>query len=93
MHETTEQTAEGTSEENPTIVAIFENGVFRPLNPVNDSLEEGQRVQITISPPLSPDEMLKLATSVYAGLAEEEIEEIEKVILDRRSWFPDRDLV
>jgi len=32
-----------------------------------------------------------LAASVYEGLSEEEIAEIEKIILDRSNWFPERD--
>ncbi|HAJ59853.1 MAG TPA: hypothetical protein DCP31_11750 [Cyanobacteria bacterium UBA8543] len=37
-----------------TIVAVYENGVLRPLNPV--SLNEGQTVQLTIVPQVSPAE-------------------------------------
>ncbi|GET38703.1 antitoxin family protein [Microseira wollei] len=37
-----------------TIVAVYENGVLRPLNPV--SLSEGQTVQLTIVPQVSPGE-------------------------------------
>ncbi|MGH9940802.1 MAG: antitoxin family protein, partial [Pyrinomonadaceae bacterium] len=29
------------------VEAIFENGVFRPLRPIN--LEEGERVQLTVT--------------------------------------------
>lgn len=34
---------------------------------------------------------LELAAQVYEGLSEEEINEIEKIILDRSNWFPERD--
>ena len=37
-----------------TVVAVYENGVLRPLNPV--SLNEGQTVQLTIVPQVSPAE-------------------------------------
>ena len=34
---------------------------------------------------------LELLGQVYDGLSEEEIDEIERIILDRRPWFPERD--
>ena len=37
--------------------------------------------------PLTADEILALATQVYEGLSEEEIDEIERIILDRRDFF------
>ncbi|MEG4091082.1 antitoxin family protein [Microcoleus sp. Pol12B4] len=38
-----------------TITAIYENGVFRPLNPL--SLNDGETVQITIVAEVSPEEL------------------------------------
>lgn len=54
-------------------------------------LEEGQRVRLTVDKLLSPDEILELAGHVYAGFSEEEIAEIEKIMLDRSNFFPERD--
>jgi len=49
-----------------TIEAIYQNGMFKPLNPVSDELAEGEMVEITIKEKrLSPDEMLELAGQVY----------------------------
>ena len=74
-----------------TLQAVYENGVFRPLVPLEELLTEGQKVRLRVERPLSPKEMTELAASVYEGLSEEEIAEIEKIILDRSNWFPERD--
>ncbi len=68
------------------IDAIYENGAFRPLAPLNTPLEEGQKVRLVIETPLSPKEMTELATSVYEGLSEEDITEIERIALDRSNF-------
>lgn len=74
-----------------TIEAIYQNGMFKPLNPVSEEIAEGERVEITIRDKrLSPDEMLKLASQVYEGLSEEDINEIEQIALDRSNFFGDR---
>jgi len=74
-----------------TIEAIYQNGIFKPLNPVSEEIAEGETVNITINDKkFSPDEMLKLASQVYEGLSEEDINEIERIALDRSSFFGDR---
>jgi predicted DNA-binding antitoxin AbrB/MazE fold protein len=74
-----------------TIEAIYQNGIFKPLNPISEELAEGEMVEITIKDKkLSPDEMLKLAGQVYDGLSDEDIEEIERIALDRSNFFGDR---
>jgi len=74
-----------------TIEAIYQNGMFKPLSPVSDEIAEGETVEITIKEKrLSPEEMLKLAGEVYEGLSEEDIEEIERIALDRTNFFGDR---
>ena len=76
-----------------TIEAIYQNGMFKPLNPVSEDIAEGERVEIIIKDKkLSPDEMLKLAGQVYEGLSAEDIEEIERIALDRTNFFGDRKL-
>ncbi len=76
-----------------TIEAIYQNGMFKPLNPVLEEIAEGETVEITIKEKrLSPDEMLKLAGQVYEGLSAEDIEEIERIALDRTNFFGDRKL-
>ena len=36
---------------------------------------------------MTPDEMMQLAENFYEGLSDEDIEEIEKVMLDRSNFF------
>ncbi len=61
--------------------AVYEGGVFRPLEPVD--LVDGLRVRITLSPATGPhtpeqiDAALRLGHRVYEGLTDEEIAEIE----------------
>lgn len=79
-----------------TIDGVFENGLFRPTHPPPEGLREGQRVQIVFDvsdarPRKSAAEMLELATSVYEGLTEDEIDEIERIILDRSRWRTAKD--
>jgi predicted DNA-binding antitoxin AbrB/MazE fold protein len=69
--------------------AIFENGVFRPLKPIDDPMLEGQQVQLIVQSPESSEDILALAADVYAGLAEEEIDEIKRIALDRGDFFGD----
>jgi len=67
-----------------TIEAVYQNGIFKPLNPVSKEITEGKMVEITINDKkLSPEEMLELASQVYGGLSEEDIDEIERIALDR----------
>ena len=76
-----------------TIEAIYQNGIFKPLNPISEEIAEGETVEIIIKEKrLSPDEMLKLAGQVYEDLSDEDIEEIERIALDRSNFFGDRKL-
>ena len=76
-----------------TIEAIYQNGMFKPLNPVPEEITEGEKVEITIKDKkLSPEEMLELAGKIYEGLSEEDVEEIERIALNRTNFFGDRKL-
>lgn len=70
-----------------TLDAIYENGVFRPLE--SPKISEGQKVKLTVETTLvsSPDDMLELAAQVYQGLSAEQIDEIEKIALARCDFF------
>jgi predicted DNA-binding antitoxin AbrB/MazE fold protein len=70
-----------------TVNAIYENGVFRPLNHPN--IPEGQTVQLSveIAPKLTPEEMLQLAANVYEDLSSQQIDEIEQIALERHDFF------
>ncbi len=47
------------------------------------------RLTIEMLPPGKSS--FELLFHIYDGLSEEEIAEIEKIILDRSNWFPERD--
>ncbi len=73
------------------IEAVYQNGMFKPITPISDEIIEGETVEIIIEDrKLSPEEMLKLAGQVYEGLSDEDIDEIEKIALDRSNFFGDR---
>jgi uncharacterized membrane protein len=38
----------------------------------------------------NPNEIMKLAEKIYEGLSEEDIDEIEKIMLDRSNFFGER---
>ncbi len=65
--------------------------MFKPLKSVSEKLLEGETVELIIKDKkLSPGEMLELAGQVYEGLSEEDIDEIERIALDRSNFFGDR---
>ena len=67
------------------VEAVYEKGVFRPLEPV--ALEEGQRVALSVKPqalsPAEADAKLRAWQEVYAGLSAEDVEEVERIALAR----------
>ena len=71
------------------IEAIYENGAFRPLQPHEVVIPNGQVVRLTIENESKPDQ-LKLAASVYEGLSESDIADIERIALDRSNFFGSR---
>lgn len=72
-----------------TIEAIYQNGMFKPLNPVSESISEGEKVKLVVElEEVNP--IMKLAENFYEGLSEEDVEEIEKIALDRSNFFGDR---
>jgi len=73
-----------------TLAAIYENGVFRPLK--SPEISEGQQVRLIVEIPSvpTPEEMIELAAQVYQGLAAEQIDEIEKIALERHDFFGEK---
>ena len=71
------------------IDAIYENGAFRPIRGDAVDVADGQRVRITVDDECEP-EALRLAVSVYDGLSDHEIDEVEQIALDRRTFFGSR---
>lgn len=71
------------------IDAIYENGSFKPIEPSKVHVAEGQRVKLVITERALP-EPLRLAAQIYEGLSGQEIDEIEKIALDRSHFFERR---
>ncbi|MGD0382062.1 MAG: antitoxin family protein [Thermoguttaceae bacterium] len=71
------------------IEAIFENGAFRPLQPDTVALSNGQVVRLTIENEPNP-EQVKLAARVYEGLSDSDINDIERIALDRGNFLATR---
>ena len=69
-----------------TIEAIYEDGSFRPVHRVSLEITEGQRVRIIIDDESDP-ESLRLAASVYDGLAGTDIDDIERIASSRSSFL------
>ena len=70
--------------------AVYENGAFRPLSAPSLGLTEGQHVRIMVATS-GPSEILDLAAQVYAGLTERDVAEVERIALDRSSFFSGRE--
>ncbi|HEY9433966.1 MAG TPA: antitoxin family protein [Blastocatellia bacterium] len=74
-----------------TVEAIYESGGFRLIAPADLQLFEGQKVRLIIEPPdQSATNPLDLAAQVYEGLSDSQIEEIERIALDRDDFFGER---
>jgi predicted DNA-binding antitoxin AbrB/MazE fold protein len=71
-----------------TLDAVFKDGSFKPLNNGSLPFTEGQRVKLTVETPVeTQDDLIELAAQVYDGLTEEEVNEVERLSLDRSSFF------
>ena len=71
-----------------TVEAIFEEGVFKPLSPLN--ISEHKRLKLIIEDESEePSDILSLASMVYNGFSPEDIVDIEKVVLNRTHFSRD----
>lgn len=52
----------------------------------------GKLLRLAVEPVEGPPDSLELLRSIYAGLSEKEIDEIEKITLDRSNWSTNRSL-
>jgi predicted DNA-binding antitoxin AbrB/MazE fold protein len=66
--------------------AIYENGLFRPVAPVEPDLREGQHVRLVVETD-SPEDILRMAAAVYEGLSPEDVDGVERIALDRSAFF------
>ncbi len=74
-----------------TLEAIYQNGMFRPLGRSDLHLRDGQPVRITIETEAAETNILELAADVYEGLSDEEVDEVERIALDRTAFFADKE--
>lgn len=74
-----------------TYNAVVEKGAFRLLSPVTVNMPEGLAVRLIVQPIESPEDILKLATSVYEGFSQQDVEELEEILLERENFFKDRE--
>lgn len=72
-----------------SIDAIYEHGTFKPIDPEDIRLPEGSRVTLIVDEQPMP-EPLCLAARVYEGLSAQEVDEIERIALDRSRFFESR---
>lgn len=73
-----------------TIEAIYQNGMFKPLNPISELISEGEKVKLVLETEEKENPIMKLAENFYEGLSEQDIDEIEKIALDRSNFFGER---
>ena len=69
--------------------AVYENGAFRPTGDADITLPDGARVRLTVEPisQNAEENVLDLAANVYAGLSDEDVADIERIAMDRTSFF------
>ena len=71
--------------------AIFEQGVFRPVAPPSRKFRNGQHVRLIVeTDPTPTEDILELAGDVYEGLSSQDIDEVERIALDRSAFFTPR---
>lgn len=68
------------------VEAIYENGMFRPITPADLPLSEGQQVRLLVDT-VTAEDILAMAAQVYAGLPEQDVEDVERIALDRSVFF------
>ena len=70
-----------------TLDAVFENGVFRVTSPLSATIPDGQPVRLVVEIHEPAGDALALATHVFDGLSDEDAAAVERISLDRRSFF------
>lgn len=62
---------------NQTIEAIYDNGVFKPVNPDSVEIENGEKVVIVVKSEDKERELnMSLTEKYFKGLSEEDIEKV-----------------
>lgn len=73
---------------NRQIKAVYTQGVFRPANPDEIRVTDGDTVWLQVFTPSERVQyLLELAAQVYDGLSEEQIAEMEAAMQRRHPFF------
>lgn len=68
-----------------TVDAIYEDGIFKPIDPIN--IPEHKRVTLIIEEKQQESaDILSLAANVYSGLSSQNIEAVEELAIDRSNF-------
>ena len=69
--------------------AIYRSGVFLPKDASALTLSEGQEVRLSVEPAAlqSGPDLLTLCASVYEGLSDNEVDQVEQIATDRSQFF------
>lgn len=71
-----------------TVEAVYENGVFKPVVPID--MPEHKKLLLVIEEETEVSaKILSLASNVYKGFSTKDIEEVERVALDRSRFSRD----
>ncbi len=69
---------------NQTIEAVYEDGVFKPVNPITIEIEEGEKVKIVVKTEDHCEEAsVDLAEKYFKGLSEDDIDKVITHALDQ----------
>ena len=69
---------------NQTIEAIYENGVFKPINEISLEIKEGEKVKIVVKTEEHFEETgISLTEKYFKGLSEDDIDKVITHALDQ----------
>lgn len=72
--------------ESSPIDAIYENGLFRPVQPLSTPIPDGEHVRLRIEE-ASGKTVLEQAWCVYEGLTPDDVDDVERIGLQRNRFF------
>ncbi|MGD9632741.1 MAG: antitoxin AF2212-like protein [Pirellulales bacterium] len=72
--------------ESAPIDAVYENGAFRPVQPLPVAISDGQQVRLRIEATKAAT-ILEMACSVYDGLTADDVADVERIGFDRTHFF------
>jgi len=72
------------------VEAFFKEGKFIPLDPLPETIQDLQRVRITIEVLESKVDVIELLGKVFEGMSEEDIDDVVKIATTRGPFFTGR---